>query len=213
MIYKYPLEYEVEPTSVDKGVHWVTLKLKNIGRVVLTKLDVQLHSIDTYNLSINWEGVYFSELYPDEQKEIVARVTVKGSTNIYLSIYGYKGDDRFYWDSGYIHITVKDEKAKFDRFFVLSSPYTSIGKALEIEATIKGLQKSEGLRVEFWTDTPSGRYEELATITTGKIDKGDETSFVASITPKETGLYTVYAYLYDEWRRIDLKTDTIYVRV
>jgi hypothetical protein len=28
----YPIQYEVTPAEVDKGVNWLTLKLKNISR-------------------------------------------------------------------------------------------------------------------------------------------------------------------------------------
>ena len=42
---KYPIEYELNPTKVDRGTHWLTLKLKNIGSETLKELDVQLHSL------------------------------------------------------------------------------------------------------------------------------------------------------------------------
>ena len=38
MAIKYPLEYEITPTSIDTGRHWVTLRLKNIGAQDLTGL-------------------------------------------------------------------------------------------------------------------------------------------------------------------------------
>jgi hypothetical protein len=50
--YKYPIEYELNPTEIEKGTNWVTLKLKNIGNETLENLDVQLHSVDTYNLTV-----------------------------------------------------------------------------------------------------------------------------------------------------------------
>ncbi len=48
--YKYPIEYELNPTSVDKGNSWLTLKLKNTSRDTLKGVDIQLHSLDTYYL-------------------------------------------------------------------------------------------------------------------------------------------------------------------
>ena len=47
---KFPIQYELEPQSVDTGTSWVVLTLKNIGPEKLTNLDVRLHSMDTYNL-------------------------------------------------------------------------------------------------------------------------------------------------------------------
>jgi hypothetical protein len=210
--FRYPIEYELEPTNVEKGIHWLTLKIKNIGVETLRRLDVRLHSTDTFCLTVYGEGHFIAELKPDVQQEVVTRVSVSGSADVYATIGARKDGEGFWWDSGYMDITVIEEKAKIERFFVLSSPYTTIGKALEIEATIKGLRKSDGLNLEFSAESPSGKYEELAKIETGSLDMGEEAQYTADITPKETGYYTVYAYLYDGWRRIDRKTDTLYVR-
>ena len=47
---KYPIEYELNPTEIDKGTQWLTLKLKNTGSKTLKRLDVALHSLDTFYL-------------------------------------------------------------------------------------------------------------------------------------------------------------------
>ena len=94
---------------------------------------------------------------------------------------------------------------------LVSNSYGAIGKELEIEATVKGLDDSEGLRLVFWTDAPSGKYEELAEIKTKKLSRGEEVSYTANITPKEKGYYTVYANLYDNYQRIGRDSDTIWV--
>jgi hypothetical protein len=95
---------------------------------------------------------------------------------------------------------------------VLSHPYTTIGETLSAEATIKGLRKSTGLKLEFWVETPSGKFEEQATIEIKELSVGEEARYSAEFTPKETGHYTIYAYLFDEWRRIGHKTDSIYAQ-
>jgi len=45
---------------------------------------------------------------------------------------------------------------------LVSNPYGTIGRELEVEATVKGLGNSDGLDLHFWAETPSGKYEELA---------------------------------------------------
>jgi hypothetical protein len=92
-----------------------------------------------------------------------------------------------------------------------SNSYGAIGKNLEVEATVKGLANSGGLRLVFWTDTPSGKYEELAEIKTKKLALGEEVSYTATIIPKEKGYYTVYANLYDNSQRIGRDSDVIWV--
>jgi hypothetical protein len=69
---------------------------------------------------------------------------------------------------------------------------------------------SEGLTLEFWADKPTG-YEKLAEIKTKKLSRGEEASYSAKITPKEEGYYTVYANLYNNYRLIGRRSDTIWV--
>jgi hypothetical protein len=213
--YKHPIEYEFNPTEIDKGIQWLTLKLKNTGKVTLKKLDVQLHSLDTFYLSLPYiyQGHYVIELKPNEEKELVFRVNAYGSADVYATITGRKfGGDSFWWESGWTHISVSDEKAEIGRLLVLSNPYTTIGETLSVEATIKGLEKSTGLKLEFWVETPSGKSEEQATIDIKELSVGEEARYSAEFTPKETGYYNIYAYLYHEGRRIGCKTESIYAQ-
>jgi hypothetical protein len=70
----------------------------------------------------------------------------------------------------------------------LSNSYGIIGREIEVEATIRGLDNSDGLDLQFWAETPSGKYEELGEIKTKKLSRGEEASYttlymqVSSIT-------------------------------
>ncbi len=215
--YKYPIDYELTPSEIDIGTNWVTLKLKNIGSETLKDLDIQLHSLDTYNLTVYGTGLfgaghYLPDLGPNEEKEVVFRVNAIGSANVYVTIKARKDGKYFRWESGWTNIKLSEEKAEIGRLLVLSNPYTTIGKTISAEATIKGLKKSTGLKLEFWVETPSGKSEEQATIDIKDLPVGEEARYTAEFTPKETGYYTIYAYLYDGWRRIGYKTESIYAR-
>jgi hypothetical protein len=214
---KYPIEYEVTPTEIQTETNWVTLKLKNIGNETLKDLDVQLHSMDTYNLSVYgtwWEGAghHLRELGPNKENEVVFRVNAIGSADVYATVKGREDGQFFWWESSFTRINVSDEKAYLESLLVLSNPYTTIGKTLSAEATVKGLEKGAGLKLEFWVETPSGKNELQATIEIKDLPVGEEARYTAEFTPKETGFYTIYAYLYDGWRRIGFKTETIYAR-
>jgi hypothetical protein len=216
--YKYPMMYEVTPVVIDKGTSWLNLKLKNIGNETLRALDIQLHSQDAYYLTIYgglWgfgAGQYLSELRPSKEKEVVFRVIALGSADVYATVKALKDGKHFWWESGWINIKLSEEKAEIGRLLVLSNPYTVIGKTISAEATIKGLQKSTGLKLEFWVETPRGKAEEQATIDIKDLPVGEEARYSAEFTPKETGYYTIYAYLYDGWQRIGTKTESIYAR-
>ena len=213
---KHPIEYELNPTEMDKGKQWITLKLKNTGNKTLKRLSVELHSLDTFYLFPLFYpfgiGHYIGELKPDEGREVVFQINAQGSADVYATISALRDEEYFLWESGWTHITVIEEKAEIVGLVVLSHPYTTIGKTLSAEATIKGLRKVTGLKLEFWVETPAGKFEEQATIDIKELSIGEEARYSAEFTPKETGYYTVYAYLYDGWRKIGHKTDHIYAQ-
>ena len=213
---KYPFEYEFNPTDMDKGKQWLTLTLKNIGNRTLKRLDVELHSLDTLPLTPLFlpygTGHYIGELKPDEEREVGFRVNATGSADVYVTIIARKDGENFWWESGYTRIHVSDEKAYLESLLVLSNPYTTIGQTLSAEATVKGLRKSSGLRLEFWVETPSGKFEEQAKINIKELSAGEESRYTAEFTPKEVGIYLIHAYLSDEWIRISHKTNSIYVQ-
>jgi hypothetical protein len=220
--HKFPFEYELNPAEIDVGTNWITLKLKNIGSGTLRYLDIQLHSLDTYNLTVYGTGLfgaghYLPDLESNEEKEMVFRVNAVGSASLYVTVKARKDGSSasaLYstWESGWMSINVSEEKAEIGRLLVLSNPHTTIGKTISAEATVKGLRKSTGLKLEFWVETPSGKSEEQATIDIKDLPVGEEARYTAEFTPKETGNYTIYAYLYDDWRRIGYKTESIYAR-
>ena len=213
---KYPFEYEFNPTDMDKGKQWLTLTLKNIGNKPLKRLDVELHSLDTFCLFPfifpSGIGHYIGELKPDEEREVAFQVNANGSADVYATIRARKDGDHFGWESGWTHISVIEEKAEIGRLVVLSHPYTTIGKTLSAEVTVKGLRKVTGLKLEFWVESPSGKFEEQVTLDIKELSVGEEARYSAEFTPKETGCYTIYAYLYDGYRKISHKTDSIYAQ-
>ncbi len=214
MKWKYPLVYDLNPTLINKGNSWLTLKLKNSSEDTLRGADVQLHSLDTYYLTIygTWwgfgAGQYLKELKPNEEAELVFRINALGSGDVYATIIA-RAD--FWWESSLTHIYVAEEKAELERLLVLSHPYTKIGKTVSAEATVKGLRKGARLKLEFWVEAPSGKSEKQATTEIKELTKGEEARYTAEFAPKETGSYSIYAYLYDGWQRIGHKTSYVYV--
>jgi len=214
--YKSPFEYELSPDTLDKGLRWLTLKLKNSGDKALEQLGVRLHSADTSYVLVYGTGEYVTYLKPNEERilsfQVFAGALFEGTTEVYTNMTGRKDGDPFYWESPWLSMMVTGEAAELESLFVLTHPYTAIGKTLEVKATIRALEKSDRLSLDIWVDTPSGKYEELAKIKAKKISAGEKSSYSAQMTPRETGYYKVYATLYDNYRRIGRKTDTIWVQ-
>ncbi len=211
---KYPFEYEVTVEKIEKGINWLALRLKNMSKETLRGLDIQLHSLDTYYLTVYGTGFYRMYLESGkEEKDLVFQINALGSADVYVTIRSRKeGGDYFMWESGRTHISLDEEKAELERLLVLSHPYTQIGKTLSAEATVRGLRNGVGLKVEFWVETPSGKFEEQAKVDIKELSAGEEARYTAEFTPNETGDYTLYAYLFDGSRRIGYKTDVIYAQ-
>jgi hypothetical protein len=211
------IEYDLNPTEIDKGTSWITFKLKNIGSETLNDLDIQLHSLDTYNITVygTWgvgAGHYLSELGPNQDQLVVFRITAYGSADVYATIKGLKDGKFFWWESAWTHVKLGEERAEMERLLVLSNPNTMIGTTVSVEATLKGLQQNSGLKLEFYAENPSGNSDKLVTIDVKDLPVGEETHYTAEFTPRETGNYTIYAYLYDGKQRLGYKTESIYAR-
>jgi hypothetical protein len=144
------------------------------------------------------------------EKYFSFQIDADTTTSLYVSIHYFKEGRQFYWDSPWIRKKVQGEVAELDSLF-LSNTYGKIGRQIKVEATIKGLGDSDGFDLYFWVDTPSGKIEELAKIKTKKLANGENVYYTTEITPKEEGYYTIYANLYNNYRRIGRESDTLKV--
>lgn len=211
MAVKIPLEYELSPQEINTGTQWLTLRLKNIGTQPLTGLDVKLNSLDAYNLAVYGTGSYIASLDPGEQRLLPFQVMATATTNVYATVEGWQDGMSFYWETPFVWVKVGKEVAELVNVFAMAEPYPPVGETLRCEATVRGMAPSEGLTLEFWANTPTGRFEELASVETKALSVGEEARYSAEITPEEKGSYTIYAYLYEDGRRLDRQTEYVYV--
>jgi hypothetical protein len=181
-----------------------------VGDDNLHNLDIKMHSTDSLQISFRNPSDYIHRLTPNEEQYLNFQVDVHGPTALYISIRYFKEGGSFHWDSPWIREQVVGDVAELESILV-SNPYGTIGRELEVEATVKGLGNSDRLDLEFWANTPSGNYEELAKIKTKKLSRGEEASYTTKLTPEEEGYYTVYASLYDNFRRIGRDSDILWV--
>ena len=205
---KPPFEYELTPETLEKGIHWLTLRLKNKGDDDLQYLDVKIHPIDSLHISFRNHNDYIFRLRPEEERHLDFQVEANGTSHLYISVHGRRNGDKFHWDSPLLREEVLGNPAEIEYISVTNG---DIGGEIEAEAIVKGMRDSEGLKLVFWIDTPSGKYEEIQEIKTRKLSKGEEASYEAKIKPKEEGFYTIYANLYDDHGPIDRDYDIIWV--
>ena len=175
--YKPPFEYELTPETLEKGTHWLTLRLKNKGDDDLQYLDVKMHPIDSLHISFRNHNDYIFRLRPEEERHMDFQVEANGTSHLYISVHGRRNGDNFHWDSPLLREEVLGDPAEIEYISVTNG---DIGGEIEAEAIVKGMRDSEGLKLVFWTDTPSGKYEEIQEIKTRKLSKGEEASYKAT---------------------------------
>jgi hypothetical protein len=78
----YPFEFELNPKEIEPGIHWVTIRFKNIGSENLESLDVKLHTLDSYFIRVLGTGEYISNLAPGEEATRAFQVEATGSTDV-----------------------------------------------------------------------------------------------------------------------------------
>ncbi|MGC9357562.1 MAG: hypothetical protein ACP5GX_06845 [Anaerolineae bacterium] len=212
MITKYPIEYELSPTTLEPGRRWLTVRLRNVGETELVSLDVQLNSLDAYALSVYGTGSYVPVLGPGEEQILPFQVSANASGSVYLSLDGWENDRPFHWESPGISVTVGEEVAELVTLFALTEPYPALGEQIRCEAAIQSLKASDDLVLEFWVETPSAEFQGVKTLEIPSLAAGEQARFSTKIMPKEPGLHVVHVYLYEGVKRLGHKTDRVYVQ-
>jgi hypothetical protein len=197
---------------MEPGIRWVTLRLKNIGSETVKFLDVKLHTLDSYYIRVFGTGEYVMNLAPGEEATRAFQLEAISTSNLYASVYGFSPKGTFSIESLPVTIVVTGKAAEIVSMFAMSMPYTPMGKAVKIQAIVKGLKDSRDLDLEFYAQMPLKWPEELAKIEIKRISKDEEQRYSAELIPKEEGFYVIRAYLYDKDKRIDLKNDTIWAQ-
>lgn len=212
MAIRYPIEYDLSPRKVEAGRRWLTLNLKNIGTKDLTLLDVRLNSLDVYALNVLDTGKYIPSLVPNEEKKIPFQVSADISSQVYVTINGLENSSPFYWESPAMILAVGQEVAELTSVFAMTAPYSLIGKTIHCEATVRSLTHNRGLNLQIWASTPSEEFIELLDVETDELPAGEVERYTTEFTPEERGMYTIYAYLYNNGNRIGRRLDEVYVQ-
>ncbi|MGA2681698.1 MAG: hypothetical protein ABSF44_07870 [Candidatus Bathyarchaeia archaeon] len=171
-----------------------------------------MHTLDSYYIRVFGTGEYIINLAPGEEATRAFQLEATSTSDLYASVYGFSPKGAFSIESLPVTIAVTGKAAEIVSMFAMSMPYTPMGKAVKIQAIVKGLKDSRDLDLEFYAQMPLKWPEELAKIEIKRISKDEEQRYSAELIPKEEGFYVIRAYLYDKDKRIDLKNDTIWAQ-
>jgi len=205
------IRYELSPRAVDRGRNWLTVTLENVGNDALRGLHLRVNTLDVYSVEVLTEDAFVPVLDPDAKEVIPVQISAKVSGSVYVTVDGKREDEPFHWESPDIKLTVEDVSAELVSLLALTEPEPTVGNVIRCEATLRGRVRSEGLKLEFWAQTPGGEFEELAIVETKALSPEEEARYVAEIEAREAGRYKIYAYLFDGTTRIGREVETIRV--
>ena len=130
---------------MDNGIHWVSLRLKNIGNKELENLDVKLHTLDSYSINILGTGQHVSKLSPGEETVVSFQIEAAVTGEGYASVSASTSEGPLSMDSPWVTIKVVGNVAELVSVFAVTMPYTLMGQPVKVEAIVKGLSYSENV--------------------------------------------------------------------
>lgn len=209
MRYKDPFEFDIIPDEIRTGTRWVTVSLKNISSDRLNYLDIRLYSRNPSFIDIKENGHYIPVMETGEKKTQAFQVDADLSTNLYATVSGNRNGEYFFWISPNMYIQVGVTTAKLRNVFALTHPYAP-EETLEAEAVVEGVTGGDNFKVIFWHESAS-KYEKLGESEIENINAGEVKKASIEFTPDESGLHTIYGYLYDDAKYIGTDSDIIWV--
>jgi hypothetical protein len=70
-----PIEYELSPDTIDKGTHWLSVRLKDTeDHHHLKNLNVKMHSLDSIHIFFRNPNHYIYDLGPEQEKYLEVEV-------------------------------------------------------------------------------------------------------------------------------------------
>jgi hypothetical protein len=207
---KRPFEFDITPSELKTGTHWVSVHLKNVSTDTLTQLDIKLYSRNQTFIDVWGTGTYTSEVKPGEERFFPFQIYANQTTKLYATVSGYREGIYFFWTSPNIEIYVGITTAKLRNVFALTHPYAVGGETLEAEAVVEGVTGGDNFLITFWHDSPSS-FEKLGETKIEKLGPGEVKKSSIEFTPNESGRHEIHAYLYDDHRYIGTDSDVIWV--
>jgi hypothetical protein len=201
------IRYRIEPDSIENGERWISIIIKNSGKVSLTKISARLNSLDTNSIEVKEPIKDIPILVPGKELKLYYPIIAKNSGEVYFCMDGVFDDELFYLESNHKKIKVGAKSAELLDVFVFEK---EAGK-VKCTATIKANKKNEELNLEFWSESPQGVIEEIDSIKINNPKPGQNHTYSAYFVPRMQGIYSIQAYLYDKSKRLGYKSDNIMV--
>ena len=209
---KYAFEAIITPKELDRGRHWITVRLKNVSTEPLVDVSTTLYTSNSHDIDILPSGSfhYVKELRPQDAEVLNFHVFANHTGWVYLHVTAYRYGAFVSWYSPRHEVRIIEDPAEIQTFFV-NRPYWAYEETIETETVVHAHRDVRDLRLEIAATSPSKAHKLMDVIEIGVIAGGGTKRFVSELYASEEGMYHLTARLFHEEKLINSKRASCYV--
>ncbi|MGZ8886635.1 MAG: hypothetical protein ACXW1O_08760 [Halobacteriota archaeon] len=208
---EYSFEATVTPEVLERGRHWITVRLRNLSMERLVDVNATLYTYNTHDLDILPSGSFHfvKELRPNDTAALNFHVFANHTGWVYLHVKAYRDRDYVSWYSPFYEVRLIEDPAEIRTFFV-NRPYWAYEETIETETVVHAHRDVPNLRLEIAATPPSKSHTLMDVIDIDFAESGTK-RFASELYASEEGLYQLTARLFHEQKLISSKLASCYV--
>ena len=209
---KYPFEATVTPEVLDRGRHWITVRLRNVSTERLVDVSATLYTYNSYDLDVLPSGSFHfvKELAPQDTAALNFQIFANHTGRVYLHVTAYRDGALVSWYSSDQEVRLTEDPAEIQTFFA-NRPYWAYEETIETETVVHAHRDVSDLRLEIAATPPSKAHTLMDVIDIDFIAEGGTKRFVSELYASEEGTYLLTARLFHEQKLISSKHTSCYV--
>jgi hypothetical protein len=209
---KHPFEATVTPEVLDRGRHWITVKLRNASTERLVDVSATLYTFNSHDLDVLSSGSFHfvQELHPNGMAALNFHVFANHTGWVYLHVTAYRDGAFVNWYSPYYEVRLVEDPAEIQTFFV-NRPYWAYEETIETETVVYAHRDVRNLRLEIAATPPSKSHTLMDVLDIDFIAKGGTKRFVSELYASEEGMFHLTSRLFHEQKLISSKRASCFV--
>jgi hypothetical protein len=209
---KYAFEAIVTPKVLERGRHWITVKLRNVSTDPLVDVSATLYTTNSHDIDTLPSGSfhYVKELRPQDTEVLNFHVFANHTGWVYLHVTAYRYGAFVSWYSPHHEVRLIEDPAEIQTFFV-NRPYWAYEETIETETVVHAHRDVPNLRLEIAATPPSKAHKLMDVVDIDFIAGGGTKRFVSELYASEEGMYHLTARLFHEQKLISSKLASCYV--
>jgi len=209
---KHPIEATITPEVLERGRHWITVRLRNVSSDPLVDVSATLYTYNSHDLDVLPSGSFHfaQELHPHDTAALNFHVFANHTGWVYLHVTAYRDGAFVNWYSPYYEVRLVEDPAEIQTFFV-NRPYWAYEETIETETVVHAHRAVSDLRREIAASPPSKSHTLMDVVDIDFVAEGGTKRFVSELYASEEGIYHLTARLFHEQKLISSKLASCYV--